>query len=316
MEKKKELKDINFDALQEQLFGIKGPDGATLVDHLNEVFKTLILHYPDEALARFEEVSTLIKQKKDLNEWLKLEDIRTYKEVAVDQTDYTGKIKGAFTSAGEPDEDGAMPEVTPVGYVQDMMRESRIFSWAGISFGEQENYRLQKSLKKLSERLAAGSLRFFGKIYGTEQDYYVVEATLPEGEAGGDDDGEKAADVEPSGTGVNTNTYYVAHNSMSEWTKLPDLSPKDIAASRQIKVLFTGHLDREIQTNPFFFGQERHYLRAQISRIIHSTTLFPKGIMRKVEEEDRKIEQNDPEEGDLVWPTTTAMSDKSMWVHA
>ena len=57
-------------------------------------------------------------------------------------------------------------------------------------------------------------------------------------------------------------------------------------------------------------------MRAQISRIIHSTTLFPKGLMRKVEDEERKIEQNDPEEGELVMPTTSEMQDKSMWVHA
>ena len=99
MEKKKELKDINFDDLQSQLEGIKSPSGETLVEHLNRVFKTLILHYPDQALARFEEVSTLIKQKKDLNEFLKLEDIRTYKEVACDQTAYTGKVKGHFEAA-------------------------------------------------------------------------------------------------------------------------------------------------------------------------------------------------------------------------
>ena len=157
-------------------------------------------------------------------------------------------------------------------------------------------------------------MRFFGKIHGTEKDYYVVEATVPEGEEDGG--GDLAPDVEPKGTGVNLYSYYVAHDSLSDWIKLPDLTPTDIAASRQVKVLFTGNLDRQIYTNPYFFGQEKHYLRAQISRIIHSTTLFPKGLMRKVEDEERKIEQNDPEEGELVMPTTSEMQDKSMWVHA
>jgi hypothetical protein len=313
MEKKKELKDINFDDLQSQLEGIKSPSGETLVEHLNRVFKTLILHYPDQALARFEEVSTLIKQKKDLNEFLKLEDIRTYKEVASDQAAYTGKVKGHFEAA-QPDEEGNIPEQPAVGYVQDLMKEARIFQWAGISFGEQETYRLQKSLKKLSEKVSATQLRFFGKIHGTEKDFYIVEATLGEGE--GEDDGEKPADVEPKGTGVNTYTYFVTQDSMSEWIKLPDLTPQELAASREIKVLFTGNLERQIYTNPYFFGQEKHYLRAQISRIIHSTTLFPKGLMRKVEDEERKIEPNEPEEGEYVNPTTTAMSDKNMWVHA
>ena len=83
---------------------------------MNKVFKTLILHYPDQALTRFEEVSTLIKQKKNLNEFLKLEDIRTYKDVASDQTEYTGKVKPVFEGP-QPDEEGNMPEVAAVGYV-------------------------------------------------------------------------------------------------------------------------------------------------------------------------------------------------------
>ena len=73
-------------------------------------------------------------------------------------------------------------------------------------------------------------MRFFGKIHGTEKDYYIVEATVGEG----DDEGgaEAAPDVEAKGTGVNTYTYYVSHDSMSDWIKLPDLAPKDIDASR------------------------------------------------------------------------------------
>lgn len=117
--------------------------------------------------------------------------------------------------------------------------------------------------------------------------------------------------------GVNKNTYYVASDSLSEWTKLPDLSPKQVHAARSIKVLFTGELDRPIFTNPFFEGQEKHYLRAQIARIVHGTTLLPKGLMRPVEDSDtREIEENTPEEGDIVLPTTKQMNSLEMWVHA
>ena len=105
-------------------------------------------------------------------------------------------------------------------------------------------------------------IRFFGKIRGTEKDYYLAEADMGEGgdeEAGGE---EKPADFEAKGSGVNKFTYFVSHSSFSEWIKLPDLFPKDIKAARQIKVLFTGDLERTIFTNPFFFGKEKHYLRA------------------------------------------------------
>lgn len=102
---------------------------------------------------------------------------------------------------------------------------------------------------------------------------------------------------------------------MSDWVKLPELQPKELAASREIKVLFTGDLERTIYTNPYFFGQEKHYLRAQISRIVHSTTLYPKGLKRL--DEEGKVEANEPDGDDpLPVPTTTAMNEKSMWLHA
>ena len=43
---------------------------------------------------------------------------------------------------------------------------------------------------------------------------------------------------------------------------LPDLQTKDIKAARTIKVNFTGDLERPIITNPYFFGKEKHFLRA------------------------------------------------------
>jgi hypothetical protein len=49
---------------------------------------------------------------------------------------------------------------------------------------------------------------------------------------------------------------------LATWNKLPDLFPKDVAAARGIKVLFSGNLQRTIYTNPYFFKMEQHYLRA------------------------------------------------------
>lgn len=206
--------------------------------------------------------------------------------------------------------------MAPVGFVSDLLEDASVWQWAGVSFGEQETYRLQKSLKKLAAKENASSLSFFGKICGTKSDYYVVEAQVEAAEE--EDTEEKDADFEPKGTGVNKNTYFVASDSLSEWKKLPDLTPKQLHASRSIKVLFTGELERPIFTNPFFEGCEKHYLRAQIARIVHSTTLLPKGQMRAVEDsESREVEENAPEDGSEVpLPTTSQMKSLDMWVHA
>ena len=66
---------------------------------------------------------------------------------------------------------------------------------------------------------------------------------------GGDDEGadgeEKPADFEArGGPGVNKNVYWVTDYILGKWTKLPDLLPSDIKATRDIKVTFTGNLDK------------------------------------------------------------------------
>ena len=87
-------------------------------------------------------------------------------------------------------------------------------------------------MKKLSTEKGATQLRFFGKIHGSANDYYVVEAVVDGGEEGEEGAGDAPPDQEAKGTGVNKFTYFVAKNSLSEWTALPDLTPNDIKAAR------------------------------------------------------------------------------------
>jgi len=114
---------------------------------------------------------------------------------------------------------------------------------------------------------------------------------------------------------VNKFVYWACNSPLSPWTLLPDLHPKDIKAARSIKVTFSGNLESPIYTNPFFFGKEKHYLRAQIGRIAHSTTLVPKGIYRTVEDNDREIEEVTSDDGPVKPPTTLNMAKADSWVH-
>lgn len=75
-------------------------------------------------------------------------------------------------------------------------------------------------------------------------------------------------------------------------------------------------MERVIYTNPFFFGKEKNYLRAQIARITQSTSLVPSGLW-KVGEEDavREIEENADEDGNIPVPTTLSQEKASSWCH-
>jgi len=120
----------------------------------------------------------------------------------------------------------------------------------------------------------------------------------------------RAEGGEGRGTGVNEYTYYVANHAQGPFVSLPDLNPEDLEAARQIKVCFTGNLDREIVTNPFYFKQEKYYLRAQISRIHHATKLVPIGRHKVTEREEKselpyEVEPNTPEDPEHQIPTPT-----------
>lgn len=113
---------------------------------------------------------------------------------------------------------------------------------------------------------------------------------------------------EPRGVGINEYTYYVSNKASGKWEALPDLMPEDLMAARTIKVSFSGNLEREIITNPFYFKQEKFYLRAQIARIHHCTKLVPVD-RHKISEREEKSEQpfdvepNQPEDPEQPIPT-------------
>ena len=53
-----------------------------------------------------------------------------------------------------------------------------MLEWAGVNFGEDYNYLIQKSLKRLAQMSGAKTLKFFGKIFGRQQDYWIAQGTL------------------------------------------------------------------------------------------------------------------------------------------
>ena len=82
-------------------------------------------------------------------------------------------------------------------------------------------------------------------------------------------------------------------------------------------MLFSGDLERNIVCNPFFFGKEKHLLRAQIARIVHSTVLVPKGSYKLDEENEREIVEVQPDEETKVdpLPSTRQAAKVGAWVH-
>ena len=57
---------------------------------------------------------------------------------------------------------------------------------------------------------------------------------------------------------------------MESWIELPLVTPEQLNAARAVKVIFSGHLDNEINTYPKFPGVEKHLLKCQLVRITHA----------------------------------------------
>lgn len=86
-----------------------------------------------------------------------------------------------------------------------------MLEWVGISFGQDFTFKLAKSMKRLAQMSGATSLRFCGKVFGTQRDYWVVAGTLNHVEE------RQAASIEPRGVGTNACVYWVTDNILNDW---------------------------------------------------------------------------------------------------
>lgn len=149
----------------------------------------------------------------------------------------------------------------------------------------------------------AEALRFAGKIFGTQQDYWIAIGRLPQSE-----EDSKDATAEPRGKGVNETVFWVTDNLLNDWIQLPDCSPKHIKTARQIKHIFTGNLNADVDTNPAFDGKERHLLRATLARIFHATAIVPKGLFA-LDEETNEVKFAE----EFAFPKTEELRDIKSW---
>lgn len=153
-------------------------------------------------------------------------------------------------------------------------------------------------------------LRFFGKFFGIQNDYYVFEATLQEeGEPPEEGDPNVMPPEEP-GTGANSYVYYVCHQPGGPVTKLPDVTPEQVVTARQIKKFLSGDLKAEVSAFPPFPGVEANFLRAQIARIAAATVVCPAGFFA-VGEDELTLEK----EEEFVPLESVEMMQPENWCH-
>ena len=291
--------------LRSLLQSSRGEKGKSLMDHLQEVFSQLIYDNSRDPTSSFELLSQDIKK----NSFSYLHNSNLNTSELSEILRWAAIEQRIIDRPKEENDEGVLVEVTPEALpaISDIMEDRQLLRWAGIDLGEEECYRLIQSLKKLVKEKSAKDIRFWGKIYGIERDYIVVEGV---GEAGEDE--ERPPDMEKKGEGVNIFTYWVTDSAFNSWTELPDITPAQLKVSRLIRKLLTGNLNAPVISNPHFPGKEKELLRAQIARITHGTYIEPKGLHKLVEDNPNEIEN----EEEPTYLNTVQLKDMSNWVHA
>lgn len=239
--------------------------------HLDEILKEIFSYYKEAGLIKFEEISTYLKAKiKNINCEYKIK-----KEKNNDIIDMTLYEQQIFKHINNKKSKTLLKIETKI---EDILEKSLILEQSGITFGKDTWFKIKLAMKKIVLKENVEFLRFFGKIYGRESDYFVIygrhksytNTKYP-----------KNFDYEPSGLeGINKYTFWVSNSLLEEWSILPEISANHLKESFLIKYYFTGNLKHKVKSFSFFSGSESHLLKCQILRIMHSCFISPEGFLK------------------------------------
>ncbi|KPA76538.1 putative mitochondrial flagellar radial spoke protein [Leptomonas pyrrhocoris] len=187
--------------------------------------------------------------------------------------------------------------------------QNKYWTAAGCGMAEEEAFLLDRSITNLAMEKKLNDIKFAGKIFGTHGDYFVlrtrryVEAgekvyvevnTMPKPLR---KKGVVPVQPEPGFVGTNRYTFWVTTAPSAAWQKLPDVTPQQINAAREVKHFFTGDLDAPVSVT--FPWSEAVFLRAQLARITSATSIAPQGALEEPEppvESEEEEEDGDAEE--------------------
>lgn len=295
-----------------------GISNTSLYDHFTKVLSTLLDKRPENAVGIFEDVSKECKKTVESEQEGENDhsDIQTLSSALMNQRLFEKDLE----KDGEVDNDEELETALP-----NLMDLNFFFEQAAVGLSKEETFKVLLSLKTLVDSKPLQTVRFWGKIFGIENNYYIAEVDYREGELEEEEDEEEGKDEDDNKekedekeeddeneedevpkpdwkpppvipreeykSGANKFIYYIMTTCGGAWVKLPHVTPAELVAARQIKKFFTGRLDAPIASYPPFPGNEANYLRAQISRITASTHISPAGYYAFEDEEEEEEEE-------------------------
>ena len=133
-----------------------------LYTHLSEVFNRILLHHADDAYDKFEEISALVKQTdlqfrdpkhdSDLNAAASARAVSEREQWVQRSKNLLNEVNDLIGS-----DDKALLTKNKTFAIPNFAEEAEMLEWAGISFGEENTLRLQKSIKVSVNRSYCGN---------------------------------------------------------------------------------------------------------------------------------------------------------------
>jgi len=289
--------------------------GESVHSHICKIVLKIIEENPTNPLEMFENISLAVKS--GINSQT-LEFLPTIPLDEDEKRSLTGYLEKLLKLCGykapvEPTEEDVEPVEEPeidVTRVANVYKTANLLQQVGVSLGEEETYKLQLACKQLSlQHEGFVEPRFFGKFYGSNADYWVVEAKEAEPSERPEDAEETA---ESPGEGLNQYIYYVCVDLVeAKWELLPNITPSQIKAAKPARRLLTGDLKSQVYGRMRFDWTEAELLRAQIARIACATMIAPTGLYQMMEESEDPLAYEKAEEFEAPEEASTT----GAWVH-
>jgi hypothetical protein len=275
--------------------------------HLEKIINRVISEKPKDAYGLVEVLSRLVRDEQDDKIVTVAEDL----EAAAACVQKVRELD-QLPAEGDPPAPAPIPCIVP-----DFCENADALQWAGVGFGELGSYKIKCALRNLAFKQQESGytrIRLWGKILGTDADYYIAEA-FKEGEQGEEDPDNPGAEI--AGVGANKYSYLVTNDlATQEWNKLPNAKPKEIVASRRIRKVMSGNIASQVVTHPPFPGTEGVLLRAQIARISADVTLMFKDFLKREgnfgEEDATEAAPNE----EFAMPTCSQLMTPQGWQHS
>ena len=139
-------------------------------EHLRELIKEIVIYHQEDGYDNFEKISQFLREKNTkLDNFEYLHPKKIQKNV-IDITEHERKTIYSQIKNAEQSKIKLIQN-----YMEDILSQSQLLEWGGVSFNELEWYKIRTAAKKLLIENNCEFIRFFGKIFGRKSDYYIMQ---------------------------------------------------------------------------------------------------------------------------------------------